>query len=248
MDQPLAFAAIVAATFIVAGFVKGVTGMGLPTVAVGVLGALFSPLTAASLLLVPSFITNLWQSLAGPHRQTLIGRLWPMLAATVAGTLAASARLAAGGTRTATVTLGLALILYAASALFARPWRVPARAERWLAPLAGFVTGVVAGATGVLVVPAAPYLQALGLDREALVQALGLSFTASTLALGAGLVLHGALPAGAVGTSALAVLPALAGMGVGQAVRSRISATAFRQWFLLCLLLLGLAMVAHGQS
>ncbi|MBN9511568.1 MAG: sulfite exporter TauE/SafE family protein, partial [Alphaproteobacteria bacterium] len=223
-------------------------GMGLPTVAVGVLGALFSPLTAASLLLVPSFITNLWQSLAGPHRQTLIGRLWPMLAATVAGTLAASARLAAGGTRTATVTLGLALILYAASALFARPWRVPARAERWLAPLAGFVTGVVAGATGVLVVPAAPYLQALGLDREALVQALGLSFTASTLALGAGLVLHGALPAGAVGTSALAVLPALAGMGVGQAVRSRISATAFRQWFLLCLLLLGLAMVAHGQS
>jgi uncharacterized membrane protein YfcA len=31
---------IVAATFFLAGIVKGVTGMGLPTVAMGVLGAL----------------------------------------------------------------------------------------------------------------------------------------------------------------------------------------------------------------
>ena len=36
-------------------------------------------------------------------------------------------------------------------------------------------------------IPAVPYLQALGLSRDQLVQALGLSFTVSTLALAAGL-------------------------------------------------------------
>ena len=45
----------ITATFIVAGVVKGVTGMGLPTVAMVLLSALISPLAAASLLIVPSF-------------------------------------------------------------------------------------------------------------------------------------------------------------------------------------------------
>ena len=44
--------AAVFATFLAAGLVKGVTGMGLPTVAMGMLGALISPLVAASLLIV----------------------------------------------------------------------------------------------------------------------------------------------------------------------------------------------------
>jgi hypothetical protein len=45
----------VAATFFAAGTVKGVTGMGLPTVAMGILGGLLSPIAAASLLIIPSF-------------------------------------------------------------------------------------------------------------------------------------------------------------------------------------------------
>jgi uncharacterized protein len=53
-DLSITFLAAVTATFFVAGIVKGVTGMGLPTVAMGVLGVLTSPLTAASLLIAPS--------------------------------------------------------------------------------------------------------------------------------------------------------------------------------------------------
>ena len=62
---PLSLILVVATTFFVAGVVKGVTGMGLPTVAMGVLGAVVSPLTAAGLLIVPAFVTNVWQLFAG---------------------------------------------------------------------------------------------------------------------------------------------------------------------------------------
>lgn len=241
-DLSISFISAVTATFFIAGIVKGVTGMGLPTVAMGVLGALTSPLTAASLLIAPSSATNVWQLFAGPGLAPLLRRFWPMMAAIVAGTLLGSAWLASGDVSLTTRGLGATLVLYAAYALFARQFHVPERIEPWLSPAIGAATGLVTGSTGVFVIPAVPYLQALGLAKDDLVQALGLSFTISTIALAASLGLRGAFQSGNLVLSCLAILPALAGMWVGQALRDRIPPATFRRWFLFCLLLLGAEM------
>ena len=92
MEPNLGIIFAVTLTFLAAGMVKGITGMGLPTVAMGVLGAALSPLTAAALLLMPSFVTNVWQLLSGPSFGKLIHRLWPMMTAILAGTLALFSR------------------------------------------------------------------------------------------------------------------------------------------------------------
>jgi uncharacterized membrane protein YfcA len=236
----------ITATFFVAGVVKGVSGMGLPTVAMGILGALISPLTAASLLIVPSFVTNLWQLLAGPAFRPLLGRLWPMMLAICVGTVLGSVLLVGGDTNATVAALGASLVLYAGYTLFARQLRIPAHTERWLSPLVGGITGVVTGGTGVFVMPAVPYLQALGLSRDNLVQALGLSFTVSTIALAAGLGAYGAFSLERVGLSLLALAPALMGMWAGQRLRNRISPTTFRRVFLICLLLLGMEMIMQA--
>jgi len=235
----------VAATFFLAGIVKGVTGMGLPTLAMGVLGAMLSPLAAAGLLIVPSFVTNVWQLLAGPRFGGLLRRLWPMMLAILLGTFAGSSFLTGGRSEMATMLLGGTLAFYAAYTLLTRQLRVSLRFERWLSPSAGLVTGLVTGATGVFVIPAVPYLQALELERDDLVQALGLSFTVSTIALAAALALRGAWRSEDLLPSALAVLPALVGMGVGQALRARLRPERFRRWFLICLLMLGLEMTVR---
>ena len=241
-NQIMLFSAIVA-TFVFAGFVKGVTGMGLPTVAMGVLGAMISPLAAASLLIVPSFVTNVWQLLAGPRVGAVLKRLWPMMLAILVGTIAGSSLLTGGNTSVTTTALGAALVVYAVYTLFARQLRVPPRMEPWLSPVIGLVTGLVTGGTGVFVIPAAPYLQALGLEKDDLIQALGLSFTISTIALAAGLALRGAYDPGNLGMSALALVPALIGMWIGQIARDRISPPTFRRWFLVALLVLGTEML-----
>ena len=116
---------------------------------------------------------------------------------------------------------------------------MPPRAEPWLSPLVGLATGLVTGATGVFVIPAVPYLQALNLDRDGLIQALGLSFTVSTVALAAGLAREGALPLAAGAASLVTLAPALLGMAAGQWLRGRVSAPTFRRAFLIGLLLLG---------
>lgn len=243
MDQSTLI--IIATTFFAAGLVKGVTGMGLPTVAMGVLGSLISPVAAASLLIVPSFITNVWQLLAGPRFGAIARRLWLMMLAIVVGTVFGTSLLTSGNTQLSTAALGAALTLYAAYTLLARQLSVPAQAEPWLSPLIGITTGVVTGGTGVFVIPAVPYLQALGLTKDDLVQALGLSFTISTVALAIGLAWRGEFHVGSLTMSALALAPALVGMWAGQVLRERISPPAFRLGFLICLLLLGLEMVVR---
>lgn len=245
MNDPLAFAVLLAVTFVLAGTVKGITGMGLPTVAMALLGTAMSPSAAAALLVIPSLVTNVWQLLCGRHLWAVLRRLWPMLLAIVGGTLAGARLLAQVDVRWSGMALGGALVVYTLHALLMPALRVTVWMEKWLSPVVGLVTGVVTGMTGVFVMPAVPWLQSLRMERDALVQALGLSFTVSTLALAAGLWHQGALAMDALGLSLLALPPALAGMWLGQKIRTRISPPRFRQCLLLFLMLLGLQLLVR---
>jgi uncharacterized membrane protein YfcA len=247
LDSPIAVA-IVAGAFLLAGTVKGVIGMGLPTVAMGVLGLVMPPAQAAALLIVPSLATNVWQMLAGPALGAALRRFATMLAGVCVGIFAGIGLLTGGAQTLASALLGGVLAVYGALGLTAARFAVPRRAEPWLSPLVGAVTGLLTGATGVFVVPAVPYLGSLGLERETLIQTLGLSFTVSTVALAAGLAATGQLPASAAASSASALLPAFAGMFLGQRIRTRIHPDVFRRWFFAGLLVLGTYMVVRALA
>jgi len=229
----------IAATFVLAGFVKGVIGLGLPTIAVGILGVVMAPAQAAALLVVPNLITNGWQIATGPGFKAALVRLWPMLIGICVGTWTGAGLLQQQKDGSATLWLGIALVAYALVGIKAAKLRVPAGAERWLGPVIGIATGIATAATGVFVLPAVPYLQALGFEKDELVQALGISFIVSTLALSFGLIGAGALDMQVAWHSLLALVPALAGMAVGTMVRQRISAATFKLCFFAGLLLLG---------
>lgn len=242
----VSLSALVLITFLLAGTVKGMIGMGLPTVAMGLLGLAMLPTQAAALLIVPSMFTNVWQLMAGGQLRGLIRRLWPVLTMICVGTFAGSLWLGIGSGKSMGHALGAALLVYALCGLFLPTLKVPPAAERWLGPLCGFITGIVTSATGVFVIPAVPYIQGLGLDRNELVQALGLSFTVSTLALGAGLFWNGELGGSEIGASVLALIPALLGMMIGQWLRRRISAIWFRRVFFIGMAALGVHLMIAG--
>jgi uncharacterized membrane protein YfcA len=236
----MTFSALVTVTltFVLAGFVKGVIGLGLPTVAMGLLAVVMTPAQAAALLVAPSFLTNVWQAM-GPELAPLTRRLWPMLLGICVGVWAGGGLLTADGGAQASIGLGAVLALYGLLGLTSVEFSVPARLEPWLSPLIGAVTGVVTAATGVYMIPSAPYLHAIGLQKDDLVQALGLAFTVSTVALAASLVRDGALQISVAGASLLALAPALLGMVLGQWVRARIRPETFRVCFFVGSLLLG---------
>jgi uncharacterized membrane protein YfcA len=230
---------ILGLTFMLAGMVKGMIGLGLPTVAIGLLVLVMTPAQAAALLVIPSLVTNIWQLMAGPSMTAIGKRLWLMMAGIWCGTFLGIGLLTGPNPGPVIGGLGGALIVYGTIGLLGVRPTTAAGVERWLSPLVGAATGIVTGATGVFVIPAVPYLQSLGFAKDELVQALGLSFTVSTLALAAGLWHRDALPLADVGLSVLAVAPALAGMAAGQHIRTRVSPQAFRTCFFAGLVVLG---------
>ena len=223
--------------FLVAGVVKGVTGMGLPTVAVAMLSLVMTPIEAAGLLIVPSLFTNVWQLFSGAPVYPLWERLRPMMLGICIGTLVGGLLLRHSGM--ATVTLGLALVAYGFMGLRSIHWKVALNDEHWLSPLAGAATGVLSSATGVFVLPAVPYLQALGMKKDDLVQAMGLAFTVSTMALAVSLAAQDAWQPSVAGISFVAQIPALAGMLLGQRMRRLLHPLVFRRCLLAVFLLTG---------
>lgn len=240
---------VVVAVFLLAGLVKGVVGLGLPTLSMGLLAGVMPPAQAAVLLILPSLLTNAWQMWDGAALASLLRRLWPLQLGVAAGTLWAPVSLVTLDAGLASAGLGSALIIYALLGLFAIPLAVPRRGERVSSFATGLVTGAVTAATGVFVFPAVPYLQALSLKKNELVQALGLSFTVSTVALFLRLVMEGSFAVGRLPSAWSLLLPlpaALLGMAAGQVLRGRVGEKGFKRLFFLGLLLIGVYMVARG--
>lgn len=235
--------AVASFAFLLAGIVKGVLGQGLPTVAVGILSLVISPGEATAILVIPALITNIWQGWSGPALLPLIKRLWPTMIAICAGTWIATALglglLTPEAATLARKTLGVTLILYGILGLSRVQLRVPPRAEPWLGPLMGALNGAVSTATGVFMIPVIPYIQALGLERDELVQAQGVSFTVSTAALSVVLLGNGTLNVANAAVSLAAVMVALIGMLIGQYVRGMLRPEVFRFLFFVLMLILG---------
>jgi len=245
MDAAPVLAAI-AGAFLLAGLVKGVIGLGLPTVSIGLLGLLMTPAQAAAILVVPSLVTNVWQAAVGRTLLELARRLWPLLAGTCIGTVIGVALLPRDDNGRATVWLGLALAIYAVLGLVKVQFSVPRHAETWLGLLMGTATGAITVATGIFVMPGTPYLQSMQFDRDRLVQALGLSFTVSTITLAAALAYTGHVQKSLAWPSIVALAAVLVGMGLGQLTRGRIKAETFRLCFFVGLMLLGIHLALRG--
>ncbi|MDA0221325.1 MAG: sulfite exporter TauE/SafE family protein [Proteobacteria bacterium] len=248
MNLDAAVVAAIVAIFVLAGFVKGVVGLGLPTVAVALLTLTIGVKDAMALMLVPSFVTNLWQAVAGGRLGAILARFWSLLAAVCLGVWLGTAVLATADPRLLTGALGVLLALYAGWGLVAPRVPSPARHQRWLAPLTGLLNGLVTGLTGTFVVPAGLYFQALGLQRDLLVQTMGVLFCVSTAALGAAMAGRGMMDTELGLTSLAGLVPALAGMWAGQKLRRRLDEGTFRRVFLLALLLLGLWLVGRALT
>lgn len=238
MDDLLPLLPFLFAVFLLAGAVKGISGMGLPTVAMALLALRMPPAQAASLLLLPSLLTNLQQARGSGGKGPLPRRLWPLLLAIAVATACSGGVIAQGG-QAAQLGLGAMLLLYALFGLAQWTLPPPGRHERWLGPLCGALTGLATGATGVFVLPAVPYLVALRLPREALMQVLGLCFSVSAVALAAALGIHGLLDARSLSGALLVLPPTLLGLWLGTRLRARLPPRLFRRVFFLTLAGLG---------
>jgi uncharacterized protein len=237
MFEPLLL--LIAAAFLIAGFIKGALGLGLPTVAMGLLAVAMPPAQALAIVIVPAIVTNIWQTFVGPYLRDIIRRLWPLLIGTAAGIFLNAGSLTGPYAHYTGIALGLLLVLNSIIGLSKFSFSVARRDEKWVGGIVGLVTGMISAASGVQVIPSVPFLQAIGMEKEELIQALGVFFTVATLTLGFNLTSAGLLTAATALPGAVAMVCSFIGMFIGQAVRTRLQPELFRRWFLIGMILLG---------
>lgn len=246
-SQALSVLAI-GAVFLAAGAVKGITGMGLPTVAVSLLGLWMAPVQAAALLVAPSLATNVAQCL-GPHWRRLVALLWPAWLALALVTIWAPGLGPSQWPVDPRRLLGAVLVVYGLWGLW-RPLLTTlsggsSGGGAIVATLVGAATGVLTAATAVFVIPLVPWLQTMRLSKDEMIQALGLSFTAATLALALRLWSFQGPPVLSTDTT-LALVAAFIGLWAGTLVRARLSGPAFQRGLFIAFLGLGGANLLRG--
>jgi uncharacterized membrane protein YfcA len=239
MDITLTTILLLTGIFVLAGSVKGLIGVGLPTVALALL-VHFVPLReGAALMVVPAILTNIWQASDGGLARPLLKRFWVMFGLLCIATWVGVGILVASDERLMSGIFGAMITLYALVGL-TRPAPPPlGRAEPWLSPLVGIANGLLNGLTGSYVFPGVLYLEALQLGRDEMIQAMGLLFLVASGALAVALTGHSVMSLKLFALSVGATLPALAGYYAGQYWRRRLPEALFRKVFLSGLLCLG---------
>lgn len=246
MEAVLISTTIVA--FVTAGVIKGAIGVGLPTTAIAILGTVLGLREAVVLLIVPSLVANVWQVTRGGDLAGLLRRFWLLNAAACLGIWLGTMILFRVDPTLLSGLLGLVVTVYALMNLLAFEPRLHSSRERAWAPGVGLLAGLLTGTTGSLLLPVVVYLQALGLEKDRFVQAVGLSLLIGTIAWAAALVNQGAVDRDAILLSAFALVPTLAGMAAGIWVRDRISQLLFRRIIFVALLILGANLVYGAVS
>ena len=228
------------AVFLLAGTVKGLVGLGLPTVTIA-LTSLVLPLTESiALITLPTIVTNVWQAAVGGRFRYILRRHWPLIVPLMIALYLTVWLIGQKGPNWASVVLGAVLVVYGAMGLARLRLRLSPDLEKPLSPVIGTVSGFIAGLVGVPVIPLMPYLQALEIRPAELVQTLGIVLCATSLTLTGSLIKFGLLDGPHALLSAAAMVPSMAGMWIGQRIRARLSIEQFRVAVFTALSLTGL--------
>ncbi|TNF18362.1 MAG: sulfite exporter TauE/SafE family protein [Rhodobacteraceae bacterium] len=244
MDPALILTVVVSC--LVGGLLKGVSGSGLPPVAVPLIALLSDVPTAIAIVQIPTMSINLMQAYPRTHPLRTVLPHWP-----IAATLFLSAILGVSLLRVTPPTLLLVLVagLTLVAALFlvlAPAFTLSARARLPVGIPMAAAAGVTAGMSSLAGTILVPYFMALRLPKDVYIPVLSLCYLSAILpTIGAFLYWNVVEPRVFV-LSALAVIPALLGMWYGNRMRDRIDERQFR--YVVLVVLAGSALLLIGKA
>ncbi|MGI9261536.1 MAG: sulfite exporter TauE/SafE family protein [Woeseiaceae bacterium] len=224
--------------------IKGITGIGLPLLAVPAIASFTSVEEAVVLMIIPTFGSNLW--LVGTHRRfaNQLSAHWPFLVAGLAGGVIGTFLLIALDDRWLKLTLAVWLAIYLIQFAFGNFLQSLFQARGRLAVVIGVTAGTIQGATGVSAHIVAPYFHGRNLSPEAyafMVAAAFLTFSVAQLSTAAST--HLFTPERLL-IGLIALVPALAFTRIGIRLASRISKAVFEKILLTSLVVMEIKLIA----
>jgi len=229
---------------LLAGVIKGATGLGYASCALPLLVLSIGLRPAMAIVLVPAIATNVAVAVTTGHFSELVRRFAPLYLAMVPGLgLGLGILLWIGSSSVAASVLGGVIIGYAVLSLWGPRMVLSPQSARLLQIPTGFANGVLTGLTGSQVMPLFPYMMALDLDPNRLVQAINLAVLFASILLACGLLATSIMTSPLLMASVVAIIPALLGVEIGRRLRPLIPPDKFRTCVLAILLIMGLLLM-----
>lgn len=234
---------IVGIGLIVAGVVKGATGLGYASCALPFLVYTVGLKTAIAFVLIPAMATNVAVALGNGHLIPTLRTFAPLYVAMLPGIAAGVWLLGQVDTKLAVMVLGISIVAYSFLSLVRPQMLLPHGLAAALQVPVGLANGVLTGLTGSQVMPMVPYFLASDLEPKRMVQAINLGVTLASVVLLCSLVFTGLAPHQVLVASTLAIAPALIGVEIGQWIQRRIHAEVLRTAILIVLTAAGAGLI-----
>lgn len=245
LSDPLVLAYI-ALAYLAGSTVKGVTGFGALLISVPLMSLAMDPAVAVALTGGPVLVSNIWQAVDSRHFMWAVRRFWPLLVTLVPAAFIGSQFLALTDSRFTSAAIGIMVLLFCLTWILPVKLEVAPRSERFGAPIAGIVSGLVGGATILSGSVVIMYLVALKLTKDQFVGTIALIYLGTSIPIYLTLAWFGRIGATDMAVSAGLVGPAILGMVLGRMIRDRVSQRHFQAMVMALLAAVGVLLVARA--
>jgi uncharacterized protein len=216
-------------SLIVAGAIKGIIGVGMPTIAIPLVTMFIDVKAAVMLLSMPLILSNIPQAVEGGRTYICFLRLVPVFLGMTPGILVGVWILLKLDPSAAKATAGAVVVFIAVISTFAPQIEIKANRTTLVGATAGFFGGALGGLAAMPGPFVFTYLIAKGLRGKEFTKEASLFLVVSATMLAMFLSNSPTFDWRDLMVSAIALIPVAVGMIFGRQLRDRIPAAAFRR-------------------
>jgi uncharacterized membrane protein YfcA len=236
----------VVCSLIVAGFLKGIVGVGMPVAALPLLSLFIDVKSAAMLLSMPLIFSNLPQALEGGKTGRCLMQLMAVILGMIPGLFLGVRALLALDANVAKIIAGLVLMGVGVITLLAPKLQLASRLVLPTGITFGFFGGILGGIAAMPGPLVFIFLLAKGLRGQAFTKEASLYLVVSAGLLAILLTVSHQFNWFDVSVSAAAMMPVVLGMYIGQQMRDKIAPDAFKKLVLIAVIAAGAELLRHG--
>ena len=227
-NNPNEISILVAFSFFIAGVVKGVIGIGLPTTAITLMTFFVSPLTALGLNLIPMTVSNMWQLGKADNPKELIQNYKHFAIFLSICLLITSFYAAQFGDDLVRLIFAIAVLLFVFLQVFGFNFKMkPSQDVFWQGGL-GTLAGLIGGIASIWAVPITMYLLMKNVTPKQFVDVSGFLITIGCIPVSLGYIATGVFIPSMFVYGALGSVVAVIGFQIGEKIRNKLNAKTFK--------------------
>ena len=237
---------VVAASLLVAAYVKGTTGMGFPLIATPMVALLLDIRTAIVILIVPNILMDMTQIARGGFSARIFRRFTWLFVLTILGVFLGTKILITLPIWILNVALGTMVLAFVGSNLSRFSFHTSSRWEPAVSPIAGFITGLLNGMTNAGGPALAIYLYSLRLPKTEFIKSIATIFFVTKVSQLVAVSTWNLFTAGTIRLSLAVTLFILLGFYAGLKTQDRVNQQMFNRGLLTLLFVIGVVLIVRA--